>query len=79
MDVTGRQALAMGVTLACLASEPASAFVAPALKVSNHAARSSTVPSMVAAAPTFTTTKSEETFSEAKVLSRGVDELGKCP
>lgn len=60
---------------ACLlAAEPCSAFIAPAPMTSGAAAansatgRRSTL-SMVAASPTdtFVTTKSEETFAEAKV------------
>lgn len=57
-------------TAACLLSaEPGSAFIAPAVVTSTRASAAASTPTMVAEAPSkaFVTTKSEETFAEAKV------------
>eukprot|EP00752_Nemacystus_decipiens_P006015 g5432.t1 len=68
--------LAAAATAACLLSaEPSSAFIAPAVVTSTRAGAtaSSSTPTMVAEAPSkaFVTTKSEETFAEAKGIMPG--------
>ena len=63
--------LAAATAVCLLSAEPSSAFIAPAVVTSTRAGAtaSSRAPTMVAEAPSkaFVTTKSEETFAEAKV------------
>lgn len=67
MDFSGRGFAVAAAVAACLAAEPASAFIAPAL--AGRTATNNGAITMVAASPTqtFTTTKSDATFAEAKV------------
>lgn len=75
MESSGRRALALCVAMVCLASEPASAFIAPSLGINRgllNTAHASTSPTMVAAATSpLVTTKSEASFKEAKELMPG--------
>ncbi len=71
MDFSGGRALSLAATtVACLLSaELGSAFIAPAVVTASRASvAASNAPTMVAAASkAHVTTKSEETFAEAKV------------
>lgn len=73
MDFSGGRTLSLaGLAAVCLlATGPSNAFIAPAVATSSRAsaAAASRTPTMVSATPskTFVTTKSEETFEEAKV------------
>lgn len=74
MDFSGGRTFAMAAaTVACLlVADPCSAFIAPAVvtsRVAANGASATRTPTMVAASPAkaLVTTKSDETFAEAKV------------
>lgn len=68
MAFSGGRALSLALVF-LLSADPSSAFIAPAVTTSTRASTASAQAlSMVAATPsTWVTTKSEETFEEAKV------------